>query len=69
MKKFPLVWFAALTALPAFLVGGAIWYFAGSLPGCSIEISERLTSSDARFDLGFFHESAVRRPGLTLRQH
>ena len=43
-----------LTVLPALAVGGAIWHFAGTLPGCNVNISERLTSPDQRFDLVVF---------------
>ena len=40
--------------LPAITVGGALWYFAGTLPGCKAEFAERLRSPDGRFDLIVF---------------
>ena len=46
--------FLALTAIPASIVGAALWYLAGTLPGCAVAISERLTSPDQRFDLVVF---------------
>ncbi len=36
------------------LVGGVLWYFAGTLPGCSIDVAERLPSPDGRFNLVVF---------------
>lgn len=52
--KFPFGLFAGLTALPAVLVGGAIWFWADTLPGCETVIAERLTAPDQSFDLVVF---------------
>jgi len=46
--------FIALTAGPALIVGAALWFFAGTLPSCSIVLAERLTAPDRRFDLVTF---------------
>lgn len=43
--------------LPALLAGGAIWYFAETLPACKTTIADRLTAPDGRFDLVVFSRS------------
>lgn len=53
-NKFPLRIFLLLTAVPAVLVGGGLWYLSGLLPSCSIDQQARLTSPDSQFDLVIF---------------
>ena len=53
-NKFPFGIFLLLTALPAALVGGGLWYLSGLLPSCAIDQQARLTSPDSQFDLVIF---------------
>lgn len=53
-NKFPLRIFLLLTALPAALVGGGLWYLSSLVPSCSIDQQARLTSPDSQFDLVVF---------------
>ena len=53
-QKFPLSLFILLTALPATIVGGGLWYLSTLVPACSVDIAERLTSPDGQFDLVAF---------------
>ena len=53
-NKFSPRTFLLLTALPALLVGGGLWYLSGLLPSCSIDQQARLTSPDSQFDLVVF---------------
>lgn len=53
-NKFPLGIFLLLTALPALLAGGGLWYLSSLLPSCSIAEQARLTAPDGQFDLVVF---------------
>lgn len=53
-NKFPLRTFVLLTALPAALIGGGLWYLSSLLPSCTIAEQARLTSPDSQFDLVVF---------------
>jgi hypothetical protein len=53
-NRFPLRTFVLLTALPAALVGGGLWYLSALLPDCTIREQERLVSPDGHFDLVVF---------------
>jgi hypothetical protein len=53
-NKFPLRTFLLLTAIPAALVGGGLWYLSGLLPSCVVVEQARLTSPDGQFDLLVF---------------
>ncbi len=46
--------FIALTAVPALLLGAAIWVFTETLPSCDVEILDRQTAPDQSFDLVVF---------------
>jgi len=46
--------FLLLTAVPAALVGGGLWYLSSLLPSCAIDQQARLTSPDNQFDLVVF---------------
>lgn len=54
LNKFPFRTFLLLTALPAVLIGGGLWYLSGLLPSCAINEHTRLTSPDSQFDLLVF---------------
>jgi hypothetical protein len=53
-NRFPLRTFLLLTAFPAMLIGGGLWYLSGLLPSCTINEQARLTSPDSQFDLLIF---------------
>lgn len=53
-SRFPFRLFAALTMVPALLIGGLLWYLSSLLPDCEIAEHSRLTSPDASFDLVIF---------------
>lgn len=46
--------FILLTAGPAMIVGGGLWYFAGTLPSCEVKQAARLASPDNIYDLVVF---------------
>lgn len=56
-NTFPLRLFLLLTAVPAVLVGGGLWYLAGLLPSCGATEQARLIAPDERFDLVVFSRS------------
>lgn len=53
-NKFPLRLFLLLTAAPAVVIGGLLWYLSGLLPSCETTQHARLPSPDNAFDLVIF---------------
>ena len=53
-NKFPFRVFALLTAVPALIVGAALWYLSSLLPSCAIDEQARLPAPDGQFDLVVF---------------
>lgn len=53
-NKFSLRAFLLLTAVPATLAGGALWYLSSLLPSCIVDEQARLISPDGQFDLLVF---------------
>lgn len=66
-SRFPFRVFAALTVLPAVLIGGVLWYLSSLLPSCETTEHGRLTSPDASFDLVVFSRNCGATTGLNTQ--
>lgn len=66
ITRFPLRLFFLMTALPALIVGAALWFASSLLPPCETTIAQRLTAPDGRFDLVMFSRQCGTDPNTQL---